>query len=364
VADQLSPQVAQVEAIAEALEGGGVIVDDDNDEDQGVQQVLQHGQVARQYGGQLGVEVGDQGCGDDRAVDVTHAAQHHHDQDLNGVVVAELGALHGIVTVAVEHTGNTGEGSRDNEGQKLIFGDVDTRGAGRDLIVSDSGNGTTVLGADEILHHGQGDQHQHKGDDEEILLVKSRGTQTQRTAEAIAGGILENGFDDFAKGQSDDGQVVAAQTQSGDTDDDTADGGHGGTHQEGNKEGQNTVAQGGDQKRGHFTAEVRADAHESGVTQGKLTKEAYHQGKRHRKDNADGHLFQQEQGRAVNAAAGHGDDGQHDGEDTDGDIVDIMSGLELFEKRFHTFSLRFLPRKPVGLTNRIMIRMENSMASV
>ena len=41
---------------------------------------------------------------------------------------------------------------------------------------------------------------------------------------------------------------------------------------------------------------------------------------------------------------------------------DVMIDFDLSDP--HTFSLLFLPRKPVGLTSRMMISRENSMASV
>ena len=219
-----------------------------------------------------------------------------------------------------------------------------------------------MLGADEVLHHGQGDEHQDEGDDEKVLLIKAGGRQTQRAAEALVRGVLEQGLDDLAEGQGHDGQVVAAQTEGGDTDDDTADSGHTAAHQKGDEEGHDTVAQRFLQKRGHLTADVGTHAHKSRVAQGKLTEEAHHQGQGHRQDDADGDLLQKEQKRAVQPSARHGDDREHDREDTDDDVVDIVVEIEFLEH--YTFSLRFLPRKPVGRTSRMMMRMENSMASV
>ena len=49
-------------------------------------------------------------------------------------------------------------------------------------------------------------------------------------------------------------------------------------------------------------------------------------------------------------------------EGTDNDIIDIVLDIEF--ALFHTFSLLFLPRKPLGLTSSITIRIANSIASV
>ena len=44
------------------------------------------------------------------------------------------------------------------------------------------------------------------------------------------------------------------------------------------------------------------------------------------------------------------------------DVIDVVIKFKLPQS--HTFSLLFLPRNPVGLTKRIMIKIENSIASV
>ena len=64
----------------------------------------------------------------------------------------------------------------------------------------------------------------------------------------------------------------------------------------------------------------------------------------------------------VKTAAHQGNDTHDQGDEANDHIVDVMIDFDLTDS--HTFSLRFLPRKPVGRTSRMMIRMENSMASV
>ena len=95
---------------------------------------------------------------------------------------------------------------------------------------------------------------------------------------------------------------------------------------------------------------------------GKFSENTYYKVQRNRQDNADGGFFQQEQQRAVHPAAGEGNQTEDQGQQTDHRVIDVMIDFDFSDP--HTFSLLFLPRKPVGLTSRMMISTENSMASV
>ena len=101
---------------------------------------------------------------------------------------------------------------------------------------------------------------------------------------------VHNIFDDLAKCQGNDGQIVAGQAQNGNTNDDAEDTGHSAAHNKGQDQRQpvrsHIIQADPDQRAGK-----RANAHKTGMTEAQLTQKADNEVQRNSHDHisADGH---------------------------------------------------------------------------
>ena len=102
--------------------------------------------------------------------------------------------------------------------------------------------------------------------------------------------VGEHAFDDLAKGQGHDGQIVAVEAQHWDADEEPEEAGQGGADHHSHTQAHRRE---GDQLRqpvGGGTAQERSNAHKARVTQGQLSGHAHHQvqGQGHGHIGADG----------------------------------------------------------------------------
>ena len=58
---------------------------------------------------------------------------------------------------------------------QLVLSDIDTGSLCRDLIVTHGCHRSAMFGANKVLHHRQRDQHKDKRNNEQVLLIKTRG---------------------------------------------------------------------------------------------------------------------------------------------------------------------------------------------
>ena len=219
-----------------------------------------------------------------------------------------------------------------------------------------------MFGTDKVLGNSKGCKNQDESNNKEDVFVKTGSIKTERTAEGFLAGVHEDGTDDLAECKGYYRKIVAAKTKSRKTD----------YHSE--NCGNNTAKNKGNDKSGPFadhrfknnrgfTAEICADAHETGMTEGKFTEEADNHAERNSKGNCDCNFFKK---IFIGTFDNSGERKycKNNGYRRNNDIVEVMVPFNGFKFFHYTFSLLFLPRIPVGLTRSIMIRIINSMASV
>ena len=166
---------------------------------------------------------------------------------------------------------------------------------------------------DQIEDHEQGDKHQDSAHGKGGQLHIGRGPHgALKNGDAplaqVQGGLVGDGevqplgihahiqdikdiLDDLAKGQGDNGQIVALQTQHGHAHDHAGDTGAHCAHQHGHCQPGDAVGDGLLQGHGGHDAREGAHAHKARVAQGQLPGEAHHQvqGHGHGDIGADGH---------------------------------------------------------------------------
>ena len=182
-------------------------------------QRIDHHAVALKAAGSLGQD-GQHGSGQNGAQHGAHAAQHHHDKDLDGLHKAEGGGVQHADVAGVQAARQACEGSGEGKGHHLIIGGLDAAALGGDLVVADGQHSTAVA----ALHHGvdeeTGDDHAQEHVGKVGILgdvFQTLGAVEQLEAQHIIN-VVQGDADDLAKAQRQDGQIVAGQAQGGDAD--------------------------------------------------------------------------------------------------------------------------------------------------
>ena len=167
------------------------------------------------------------------------------------------------------------------------------------------------------------------------------------------------------QGQSHDGQIVAPQTQDGDTDEEAQHTGNKTAADHGQQQPHSRNGNHGLQHSRDDDAGEGTDAHKARMAQAQLTADAHQQIQGNRQGNvrADGDQI------ALHGAAQRAGAVQslHHTVGSDHDQIGHVIPVDLFQHILHnaphTFSWICLPSRPAGLTSRMMIRTENTMAS-
>ena len=328
MAEQPVDQPPQVVLLAEALERGRVVVNDNQNQHQSVNHVLQNRKVARENRCQFEIEEGNQRRRNDGTVDASHAAQHHHDQNLDGVIIAELRALHHVVAVAVEHARNARKEGGNGKDQQLVFRYVDSGCARRNFAVADRRNRAPVSAADQVLHHRKRDKHQNEFQNEQRVAVVARRCHTKCTAESLLIRVLKNRLDNLAERKRHNGKVVPLETERGKPDDHAAQRRNDSADQNRKEQGGYPVPHCPHQHDRQLAAEIRTHAHKARVPEAQLPEETDHKRERHRQNDADADLLEQEL-RALIQPARNREDAEQNRQRANHGVVDIVLPLDL-----------------------------------
>ena len=229
--------------------------------------------------------------------------------------------------------------------------------------VANSLYSASVLASDKVLDNEERYENDSEADDVKEFSVVSGSLKTDGAAEGLGAGVHKDSSYYFTECERGDRKVVTAETESGETDKESAKACARAAHNESDDECENSVSERFNEKRCDLTAEVCADAHKSGMAERKLAKKAYYEAERHRENYFYSHFLKQISARGLEVARER-KCYAHDNYERDSDIIKIALKLKILKIHNYTFSLLFLPRSPEGLTRRSMIRIENSIASV
>ena len=155
--------------------------------------------------------------------------------------------------------------------------------------------------------------------------------------------VADEVLQDLTEGQGDDGQIVAPQTQDGDTDEEAHDASHGAAADHGDGQAQNVRFHTASQQTADDNAGEGADAHETGMAQAQLTADADQQVQRNGQHDvaAGGDQI------AGDGAAQHAQrrQGLHDGKCHDDEQVGhgIGAGIFVFQNILHNTHLTPFP---------------------
>ena len=231
-------------------------------------QRVDHHAVALKAAGGLGQD-GQHGSGQDGAQHGAHAAQHHHDQNFDGLHKAEGGGIQHAQIAGVQAAGQACKGGGEGKGHHLIVGGLDAAAFGGDLVVADGQHGTAVA----ALHHGVDEEAGDDHTQEYIPVVGVLGDVLQALcaveqleAQHIIN-VVQGDADDLAKAQRQDGQIVAGQAQGGDADEHPEQPGHDPCQNQTDNKG-NALGQVGILRKQR--AGIGTHGHKTGVTQRQL----------------------------------------------------------------------------------------------
>ena len=292
-----------------------------------------------------------QNRGEDDADGVAHATEDDHDDEGDGLQETKAAGRDELFRVRVKSAGDAREKCADDERGDFVFGGVDAHRLGGNFVVAHGDEAASVSGIDE-----RGDdinRHRREAERPKQICPAVHDAQAARRADGVH--VLQDDADDFAEAERDDGEIIAAQPQRGNADE-----------QPGNRRSESAREQ-RDKKNsvrgenipfaemvGNDCRRVSADSHETRVAQGKLP------------------------GVAVDEIQA---DGHHD---ADADVVKNVEPVGIYfirderrqkdqrqraeQKSFgmaevHTFSISFLPSRPDGFTSRIKIKTAKAMAS-
>ena len=242
--------------------------DHHQDQDHRVQDhaVIRH---AAQGLGQDGQDGGRQDGAQHRA----HAAQHHHDQDLDRLHEVEAGRVQNAQIAGVQAARQPGEGRREGEGHDLVIGGLDAAALGCDLVVPDGQDGAAVPALDHGVDEKAGQHHAQEHRQQVGVLgdvLQALGAVEKGKAQDVVD-VVQGDADDLAKAQRQDGQIVAAQAQGWDADQHAEQAGHqraqGQARRKGNRLRPGAVF-------GEQGAGVGAHRHKAGVAQRQLAQVA------------------------------------------------------------------------------------------
>ena len=116
-----------------------------------------------------------------------------------------------LLEVRVEPARDSGEKGPDDEGEHLVFRGIDAHCFGGDFVVAHGEKTAAVRGVNEVEHDVHGERGEGEGPKE--IRVLNHSSESSLGAERF--GILDDTFDDFIEAKGDDGEVVAAQAQRG-----------------------------------------------------------------------------------------------------------------------------------------------------
>ena len=235
--------------------------------------------------------------GDDGTGQRSHTAEHHHDHVIDRLQPSGHGRIQRTDVLCEDATGDACEERGNRKYEHLHVSDVDAGCAGRDLVVADGLDGTSVTGAGE---HEQ----QHYGDDgnpEHDIQVGETVDADQRLScgtlvETHAAGnlqVLDDHADDLTEAKRDDGEVITMQTQCRDANQNTENAGDYTTDEGGKQESQSRIHRNaiGDEQLAQQSSGIRADCLETAAAQRKLAEHADSEVQRsgHDDGDADGH---------------------------------------------------------------------------
>jgi len=275
---------------AEVFKLRSVVVNNKNNKDESIDKVLKNGKVAGEDCLKLNVKESDKGGGDYCAVDIAHSAENDHNENFDGIVIAELGALDGEVGIAVKNAGNSRKERGNGKNKKFVFCDVNTGCSCGNFVVADSGDGSSVFGTYKVLGNRKGCKNHYERDDKEDIFVETGSIKTEGAAEGFLAGVHENRTDDFAEGKGYYRKIVATKTKGGKTDYHSEKRGDNSTDYKGNEKS-GPFAENGFQNNRGFSAEICADAHKSRMTEGKFPKKTDNHAERNGKGYRDCNFF-------------------------------------------------------------------------
>ena len=168
--------------------------------------------------------------GDDGAPDGAHAAQHHDHQNFDRHIVVKHGGLDVGQRMTVQHTGHSGEESRQHEHHQLVVRHVDAVGLRCDTVIPDGHDGPAMAGVLQIHHHQHHQKNQHDGKGQQCPGIGVDLAGIQPLGAAGDGEIVDDGLDDLAAGQRHDGQIVALEPQDGEAEHEAKQGRHDAAH--------------------------------------------------------------------------------------------------------------------------------------
>ena len=124
------------------------------------------------------------GCGADRACNRTHAAEHDHNQDFNGIVKIKFAGIEHADIMRIDAARDPSEKRRHHKGQQFIIGGVDAGGLRRNLILADGNHRAPVAGADKCQNRNHCEESDKKGIDNQRIFPLDIGDsgQTGRAA--------------------------------------------------------------------------------------------------------------------------------------------------------------------------------------
>ena len=239
---------------------------------------------AEQFG-QKGEEYG----GKDDTKDTSHAADYHHNDNLERFQECELGRIDIGDEMGVEGAGGAGEEGAGDEGNNFDLGGINADSFGGDFIITDGQKCFTIGGIDEIINQeyhgrGNGENPEESGEFGDAAIAAG-------SAEEID--ILHDNADDFAEPESGDGKVVPFQAEAGDADEKSEDGGHGASGKK--RQGENRgIGKGttGDMKLiSDDGGSVGADGHEAGVAERKLPGESIDEIQARGENDIDAYIY-------------------------------------------------------------------------
>ena len=283
-----------LEAALQIPEEGAVGGQHDQDEHDGIDEHAVVIEVTEELGQHI-----EKGRGDDGAPDIAQAAQHHKDQDEDGGVEVELLGSQGGVVHGIEGAGSASQHGRGDKGGEFELGGADAHALGGNAVVPQGHDGPAGAAVHQVEDHGEGHQYQDKaGGEGRELQIGGDAHGPLENGDTAFGKIkrhlvlcgeveaifihtdvenVDDVFDDLPKGQSDDGKVVAAETEHRHTYDGAGNTGQDGANDHGHQQPEGAGGDGGlEREIGHHTGKG-PHAHKAGVAQAQLTGNAHHQ---------------------------------------------------------------------------------------
>ena len=188
--------------------------------------------------------------------------------------------------MAVQHAGCPREERGQHENHELVAGNINADRFGGDAVIPDGHNGAALLGALEVHHDKNGEQHQYDSVGQELFCIGIDGVGIEAQSAAGEIKIGDDVLDDLAASQGDNGKIVAPEPQGGQTDRKAKER----RYQAANDHGKRQADRHGEdihQGDGQKAAGEKPDRHEPSVAQGEFPQKADNEIERDRQHDVD-----------------------------------------------------------------------------